>query len=187
MDELAAARVDPGSVTHVLFTHLHGDHTGWNLDRASGEPLFPNARYLVPKGDWEHSGAQEPKPESFVRDVEPLAAMGRMELVEGEWSLSRGMTAIPTPGHTPGHTSVAIVSGGERGFILGDVVISPIDAEEPSLANSFDWDNEIARRTREATMERLIEERALVGASHLTAPGLGRFVLAEGRRYWQAL
>lgn len=197
MDELAAASVEPGSVTHVLFTHLHGDHTGWNLDRASGQPLFPNARYLVPKGDWDHFGGEDsreaasqrttPKAGSFVRDVEPLEAMGVMELLDGERTLSGALTAVPTPGHTPGHTSLAISSGGERGFILGDVVISPIDAEEPGMRNSFDWDHEIARKTREATVSRLVEEGALVGASHLPAPGLGRFVLAEGRKYWQGM
>lgn len=187
LDELAEAGIERESVTHILFTHLHGDHTGWNLDRESGQPLFPNARYLVPKGDWDHYGAADPQPASFTRDVVPLEALGRMELVEGEKNISAALTAVPTPGHTPGHTSVAISSGGERGFVLGDVVISPIDVERPEFQNSFDWDHEIARRTREATLERLIGEKALVGASHLPAPGLGRFVLSEGRRYWEAL
>ncbi len=187
LEELAEAGVEHGSITHVLFTHLHGDHTGWNIDRASGQPLFPNATYLVPKGDWDHYRAQTPKPESFTRDVEPLQAMKRMELVEGERNISWGLLAVPTPGHTPGHTSVAISSGGERGFILGDVVISPVDAEDPALKNGFDWDDTIARTTREATVARLVRENAVVGASHLPAPGLGRFVSAEGRSSWQAL
>ncbi|MEX0782653.1 MAG: MBL fold metallo-hydrolase [Dehalococcoidia bacterium] len=187
LDELAEAGVELASVKHILFTHLHGDHTGWNMDRATGKPLFPNATYLVPKGDWDHYRAQKPKPESFVRDVEPLQAMKRMDLVDGERSISWALTAVPTPGHTPGHTSVAISSGGERGFILGDVVISPVDAEDITLANAFDWDNAIARATREATVPRLVRENALVGASHLPAPGLGRFVSAEGRTGWQAI
>lgn len=186
-DELGAAGIESASVTHVLFTHLHGDHTGWNLDRASGQPLFANARYLVPKGDWDHYGAQSPKGASFVRDVEPLHAMKRMELVEGEKSLSWALTAVPTPGHTPGHMSVAISSQGERGFILGDVVISPADAEDPAMGNGFDWNHDVARRTRETTVARLTHERALVGASHLPAPGLGRFVSAEGRTAWQPM
>ncbi len=185
--ELAEAGVALDSITHVLFTHLHGDHTAWNLDRTTGHPLFPNATYLVPKGDWDHYRAQSPKPASFVRDVEPLQAMKRMELMDGEKSLSWALTALPTPGHTPGHTSVGISSAGERGFILGDVVLSPADAEDLSMANGFDWNHNIARSTREATVARLISERAVVGASHLPAPGLGRFVSAEGRTAWQPL
>src|SRR5688572_20427156 len=145
LEELAEAGVDHGSITHVLFTHLHGDHTGWNIDRATGKPLFANATYLVPKGDWDHYRAANPRPESFTRDVEPLQSMKRMELIDGERTISWALTSVPTPGHTPGHTSVAISSGGAKGFILGDVVISPVDAEDPTLANGFDWDHDVGR------------------------------------------
>jgi len=186
LEELAAAGIRPDEVDTVVFTHLHGDHTGWNIDRGSGRPLFSRARYLVPKADWEHYAAQQPPPDSFVRDVQPLEGAGCLELIEGERRLTDSVTTVPTPGHTPGHTSVAIVSGGERGFILGDVVLSPIDAERPELENSFDWNHELARATRLQVMDRLEAEGALVGASHLPPPGLGRFVRVEGRRLWQA-
>ena len=39
LEELAAASIMPGAVTHVLFTHLHGDHTGWNIDRGTRKSL----------------------------------------------------------------------------------------------------------------------------------------------------
>lgn len=183
--ELAEAGVKPAEVTHVLFTHLHGDHTGWNIDRQSGRPVFSGAKYLVPRKDWDHYSAAGN--DSFERDVRPLEALGCLDLVDGERTLSPGMTAVPTPGHTPGHTSVAVTSGSERGFILGDVVISALDAAEPDLDSVFDWDNGIARETRKRVIDRLVEERALVGASHLPAPGLGRFVRGEGRQWWQGV
>ncbi len=94
---------------------------------------------------------------------------------------------FPTPGHTVGHTSFAIASGGEYGFILGDVVISEVDAQRPEFANSFDWDNGVARTTRLRTLEHLIERSALVGASHLPAPGLGHFVRDGDGSRWEAL
>jgi glyoxylase-like metal-dependent hydrolase (beta-lactamase superfamily II) len=196
--ELAEAGVKPAQVTHVLFTHLHGDHTGWNIDRQSGKPIFGNARHLVPQADWDHYAAEtaaaraketsnRPWLGSFDRDVEPLEGLGLLDLISGEHTISPALTAIPTPGHTPGHTSVIVTSGGDNGCILGDVVISELDAQEPDLESIFDWDRALAVRTRKATIERLIADRALVGASHLPAPGLGRFVRAEGRQYWQAL
>lgn len=184
-DELAQTGVAPDAVTAVTFTHLHGDHTGWNLDRESGKPLFPNARYLVPKLDWDHYTAEGA--DSFTRDVQPLESLGCLELIEGEHRFSQSLLAVPTPGHTPGHTSVAIVSGTERGIILGDVVISPIDAEEPDLTNSFDWDHDIARETRRKLLERAVAENALIGASHLPAPGLGHFVRLDSRTSWRPL
>jgi len=192
MAELAESGTKPGEVTHVLFTHLHGDHTGWNLDRATGKPLFPAAKYLVPRLDWDHYSAAAAVPpantnDSFVRDVQPLEKLGLMQLVEGEHPIAPGLTAIATPGHTPGHTSVVISSGNQRGFILGDIVISTIDAAEPTLGTVFDWDSAIALKTRQETVERLIADGSLVGSSHIAAPGLGHFVRAEGRQYWQAL
>lgn len=185
LEELAAAGVSRESITMVLFTHLHGDHTGWSIDRATGRPTYPNARYLVPRLDWDHYAPADEA--SFERDVRPLDAAGRLDLIEGERRLSPGLTALATPGHTPGHTSVAIQSGNERGFILGDVVISALDAEDPSLESIFDWDKSVATATRKAILARLVAERALVGASHLPAPGLGRFVRDGAGQRWQAL
>ena len=184
-EEIAATGVKASEIDTVIFTHLHGDHTAWNLE--DGKPRFANARYLVPRLDWDHYGSQTPPPDSFMRDVVPLEGLGCLELIEGERPLTGAITALPTPGHTPGHTSLAIVSGGQHGFVLGDVVISPIDAERPGFKNGFDWDHERARATREATLARLLEEDALVAASHLPVPGLGRFVRADGGQQWQGV
>lgn len=183
--ELEEAGVAPGEVDVVVFTHLHGDHTGWNMDAETGKPRFANARYLVPGADWAYYSKQQPHPESFVHDVQPLMAAGVMELFDGEHSLTGSVTAIPTPGHTPGHTSIIVTSAGEQGCILGDVVVSPIDAEELTWANSFDWDNDVARATRLRMVERLISDGAMVGASHLPAPGIGRFIRTGARTQWQ--
>ncbi len=188
LGELDAAGVARDTVTHIIFTHLHGDHTGWNLDRATGQPLFPKATYLVPKGDWDHYSAVDPQPSSFTRDVVPLEALGRMQLVSGEHTISTALTAVPTPGHTPGHTSVAITSGSAQGFILGDVVLTRVDAEAPHFESSFDWDKPLAVATRKRILEQLVTSGALVGASHLPVPGFGKFVAkAGGGTRWEAV
>lgn len=187
IEEIGQAGVSLDSIDAVLFTHLHGDHTGWNLDRETGAPRFMRAKYLVPQGDWDHYGTRDPRPRSFERDVVPLEAAGRMELFTGEYTVGPSLTAIPTPGHTPGHTSVLINSSGAKGIILGDVVLSPIDAELPDLSNTFDWDHGIARETRRKMLERLSADGSLVGASHITAPGLGKFVRSGERTKWEPL
>lgn len=185
--ELEAAGVRPEEIDAVLFTHLHGDHTSWNIDRATGQPRFPRARHLVPRADWEamRPGGSQPA-ESCQRDVAPLITLGMVDFLEGEErTLSPSLTAVPTPGHTPGHTSVAIAAAGEHGFILGDVIISKVDAELPELKNGFDSSAETAYATRRQVIERLLRERALVGASHLPAPGFGRLVQRNGGTAWQ--
>lgn len=185
LEELDAAGVHRDEIDVVTFTHLHGDHTGWNVDRSGSGPLFPAARYLVPRKDWDHYAAADPQPASFGRDMKPLEASGVVELFDGEHTISGSVVAAPTPGHTPGHTSFVIASGGERGYVLGDVVLSPADAADVSLENTFDWDNRIAAETRRTVVEQLVNDGSMVGASHLPAPGLGRFVRTEGRTAWQ--
>ncbi|MBI2888150.1 MAG: MBL fold metallo-hydrolase [Chloroflexi bacterium] len=185
--ELDAAGVRREQIAIVLFTHLHGDHTGWNLDRATGRPLFPNARYLVPRGDWDHYGSAQQVPASFTRDIAPLQALGCLELIEGEKALGPSLVTLPTPGHTPGHTSLLVTSGGQRAAVIGDVVLSTIDVEEPTWFTSFDSDKPLAVRTRVALLDRLEQEGAVIGASHLPSPGLGRLARREERRVWQGI
>ena len=187
MAELAEAGVAPGEVEIVIFTHPHGDHTGWNIDRESGQPNFPNARYLVSRPDWEQEREGETPSASFARDLEPLEALGCLELIDLEHRLTDSLVATPTPGHTPGHLGVAISSGGEQGFLWGDALLSALDVEEPDWTNSYDGDSDTARQTRHTLLERVEADSALVGAAHLPPPSLGRIVRVEGRRVWRAV
>ena len=189
MDELHEAGVAPNTIDAVVFTHLHGDHIGWNLvtEDERVRPRFSRARYLVPEADWRHYTAQ-PEPSALFRaQVLPLADLGVMELIGGGHVLSPSVTTVATPGHTPGHLSLAISSGGERGFILGDVAITPLEAHETDWMNRFDWDSAMARVTRHAVLDRLERDGDLVAASHFPKPGLGRIVRMEGRRVWEAV
>lgn len=53
---LAAGGIAPESVDDVVFTHLHTDHIGWNTVSAGDAfvPMFPKARYVVARADWEN-------------------------------------------------------------------------------------------------------------------------------------
>ena len=49
LDLLTAAGYAPDSITHVVCTHLHVDHVGWNTRLVDGQwvPTFPNAEYVL--------------------------------------------------------------------------------------------------------------------------------------------
>jgi glyoxylase-like metal-dependent hydrolase (beta-lactamase superfamily II) len=184
MKEIAAAGVAAEDIDFVLYTHLHGDHTGWTIDRTSGKPNFPKATHLVPGADWAHATKSPPPWASFERDIMPLRDSGLLELIDGERTITPGITAVPTPGHTPGHTSATVVSGDQRGYVLGDAVITPIDLAEPEWPNGFDWDDDIARATRLRVIAG-IDERTLVAAGHFPDSGLGNFMVESGHRTWR--
>ena len=181
--ELAEAGVQAAEIDTVVFTHLHPDHTAWNIDRKTGSPTFARARYLAPQADWDHFSAEAADP--FRRDIEPLDSAGRLDRYSGEHAVSPSITTLPTPGHTPGHSSIVISSGSDQGFILGDVLLSPLDILDSQLTNGFDVDGDQARATRQTVLQRLESSGEVVGSSHL-APGLGR-VTTDGGRAWQPL
>ncbi len=177
--ELEAAEVAPADVDVVVFTHLHGDHTGWNIDRESGRPLFPNATYWIPRADWDHyRAAGGPNWDAMLA---PLEGHGVLHLFEGETTLTDELTLVETPGHTPGHTSIQISSGGETAFVLGDAIVDEINLNEPDWTNMFDGDDATAIATRQRLIPQLTESGELIVASHLGATGLGHLGRASGR------
>ena len=188
--EAKNVRVD--DIDMVVMTHVHRDHVGWNLKKEGGRyvPTFPKARYWMSRKDWDACHQPDVQPTRFPNAptcVWPLAELGLVELMQGEHSITRELTAVPTPGHTPGHVSILVTSQGERALVLGDAAHSPVQLEETDWVSRADMDPELTRQTRRGLVERLERERILVAAGHFPAPGFGRIVRLNGRRYWQGL
>jgi glyoxylase-like metal-dependent hydrolase (beta-lactamase superfamily II) len=192
MHDFQANGVRPADVDMVVMTHLHRDHVGWNLS-PQGErsvPTFPNARYWMSAKDWDVCHQPDIQRERFPNAptcVWPLAELGLVELMHGEHSITRDLTAVPTPGHTPGHVSILITSGGERALVLGDAAHNPVQIQEPDWVSRADMDPDLTRQTRRALVDRLEREEIIVAAGHFQAPGFGRIVRLQGRRYWQGI
>ena len=185
LEEMASKGVDREAVDLVVITHLHGDHIGGNL--IDGQPTFPRARYLVSRADWDYW--TDPDVLGGVAAVQeqatPLEGLDVLDLIEGEYAVTGELTTLPTPGHTPGHISLAIHSAGARGFILGDVAHSPAQAHYTDWSPSFDIDPATSPVTRRAIFDRLEAEGSLISAGHMPDQGFGRLVREGGRRYWR--
>ena len=84
---LAAAGIRPGDVTHVLNTHLHFDHCGWNTTlQPDGRivPTFPNARYFCAAGELAHGRLQHDRDRvSYLSpNYDPLLASHQLTLLD---------------------------------------------------------------------------------------------------------
>ena len=187
--EVSGVRAD--EVDIVVMTHLHRDHVGWNLVAENGRylPVFPNARYVLSRKDWEATRMPqyaERFPTASTK-LWPLEELGILDVVEGEHTINGELTALPTPGHTPGHMSVLISSQGQKGVITGDALHSPAQVQEWEWCSRADLDPDQARASRRKLVEEAEREGTLIAAGHFPAPGFGRVVRLQDRRYWQAL
>jgi glyoxylase-like metal-dependent hydrolase (beta-lactamase superfamily II) len=84
---LAAAGVRVEEVTHVVNTHLHFDHCGWNTtlhDDGTVTPTFPNARYFAAAGELAHGQLQldRDKVSYLAPNYDPLIASGQLTLID---------------------------------------------------------------------------------------------------------
>ncbi|WP_067832808.1 MBL fold metallo-hydrolase [Actinomadura kijaniata] len=154
---LAEAGVAAGEVGTVVLTHLHSDHASGAV--AGGAPVFPNARHVVQ--------ARELAAVDRVMDervVEPLRDL--LRVVEGTVRLGAGVEVVPTPGHTPGHQSVAV---GDV-LVSGDVVLHPVQLADPRVRYVYDDDPGQAVETRVAVLEGLRARGGVLAAPHLPSP-----------------
>jgi glyoxylase-like metal-dependent hydrolase (beta-lactamase superfamily II) len=176
-------------VDFVVNTHLHFDHVGWNcVQRDDGfSPTFPRAEYWIAQKEWDFwtDPAILAEEGSHLRtDVLPLKDSPQLRLLDGEIAITPEVSLLPTPGHTPGHCSLAVSSAGERAIILGDVAHHPLHLIRFWIA-AVDELPRVSRQTKRAMAERLIAEQALVAGGHFTPASFGRLVLVDGRRTWQ--
>jgi glyoxylase-like metal-dependent hydrolase (beta-lactamase superfamily II) len=179
-----ASGYTPEQVDTVLLTHLHGDHAcGLTAD---GKPVFPNATVYADKADadyWLSESVAAAAPEA----ARPLFEMARgavapyqaanhfrtFDATAGEAPIP-GVRAVPTRGHTPGHTGYLFASGQENLLLWGDIVHShATQFRRPNIAIEFDVDSRQAVLTRQRVLADAAKGKLWVGGAHLPFPGLG--------------
>ena len=176
---LAATGITPGNVTHLFATHLHPDHVGGAV--RDGLAVFPNAELVVHDADrafWGEPANFTAMPEmmqNFAAMAQGvLAAYGdRLRTFDGEAEIAPGLTAMPLPGHTPGHSGLMIASGDASLLIWADIVhVAPVQLARPEVTIGFDVDPAQAAATRAALLDRVSADRLMIAGSHIAFPGL---------------
>ena len=182
---LAAAGIDPESIDTVLLTHMHPDHSAGLTDMTNGQLLFPNAELVMHENElphWFDDGAMAKADERsaklfFQAGREQVAPYKKQTRLFKSGEVFPGVTAVPSLGHTPGHTAYLIASGQDQLMIWGDTVHVPeVQTARPEVCMEFDTDADGAAASRRQVFDMVATDRLLVTGMHLHFPGFAHLV-----------
>ena len=182
--DLRSAGFAPADIDTVVHTHLHEDHIGWDTQLVQGEwtPVFGNAAhvYVGDELDFTKQPERREGQDPWAESIQPILDAGLSIETAADHDLGDGFRLVATPGHTPGHASLLIESGGAELVISGDVMDHPFQCASPDLAHGSDWDAPMARETRKDFLDHYAERDAFVAGTHFPGSPVGRIEETAG-------
>lgn len=189
---LTAAGAPPEKVTHVVHTHLHSDHVGWNTSWVDGRwvPTFPNARYFIPNDDFlfckegrnREAGVVDVFAASFFDSVMPIVDAGLATFFDAPSEIADCLRVEAAPGHSPGQVALHIRSRGEEAAFCGDIFHSPVQVTYPETNTSYCIWPDRARETRLSFLNRAADSGALILPVHFGDPHCG-YIRRQGEGF----
>jgi glyoxylase-like metal-dependent hydrolase (beta-lactamase superfamily II) len=194
-ERLKTIEVAPEKIDAVMFTHLHPDHIAGAIDGEKKQVVFPKARLLAHRAEFDFWQGDAPDLSRARIDAKRkagvlgmvkngLAVLGpKLEYFNvGDEPLA-GIKAMALFGHTP--HQVGFVINAQGGVLIngGDVFLDPslhIPHPEWTLASDARPDLQLA--TRRGVLELAVKEKAAVVCAHFPNPGFG-YVLPSGDSY----
>lgn len=191
--QLRAAGYDPADIDDILITHPHPDHLCGIAD-PDGKPLYPKAKVWLSEKDAEYWLSPD-SDKAAAPHVKMLMAMarkatqgyveqGRLVRFKVGDKLPGGITLIPSPGHTVGHSSYLVEGGnGQSLLVWGDIIhYHAVQFAHPEAWFSHDSDSVESRKHREEILKRAAAAHWWVAGAHLPFPGIGH-VHAQGAAF----
>ena len=189
MPWLESIGAGPEQVTHVVHTHMHTDHVGWDTVLQDGRwvPAFPKAKYLYPRDEFDYWKAEYAKDRSvnqgsFEDSVLPIVDAGMADFMDGKAEVAGCLAPEPVPGHAPGMLSFRLRSRGEEGLFCADILHNAIQIVRPDWNDRYCLWPDKAFASRAAGLQRACERGALLMPMHLGSPYCG-YVRRQGGGY----
>ncbi|MGR9141528.1 MBL fold metallo-hydrolase [Rhizobium leguminosarum] len=187
---LAALGLKPDKIDAVIVTHMHQDHMGGLV--LGGKNNYPEAELYIDRRDITHwtdpakrSGAPEYLQTSFRMAEEVVRLYPRLQAIDGEREIMRGVSIVDLTGHTPGHIGVRVEDGGKSMIMVSDMIFPVVHPAATDVFFLFEQDRAAAKAMRDRFFPRAASEGALIAATHMPFPGLGRVVADHGEMRWQ--
>lgn len=188
---LKASGYKPEQIDEVYVTHLHNDHIGGLL--AEGKIAFPNAIVRADQHDldfWLSQANMDKAPEGMkpffqgpMSVFAELTKAGKVKGFEADAQLVDGIKAVNTHGHTAGHTVYAVESKGKKLIIVGDLIhLGAVQFANPEVTIQYDSNTKEAAAQRKRIFTEAAKEGSIVGAAHISYPGVGH-LRQDGKKF----
>jgi len=186
---LAAAGVDPQSVTDIFISHVHGDHVG-GLVNGAGALVFPAAtiHLSAPESDFLNGMNAETAKNVGIAQYDAFVAAVRPKVATfaPDSEILPGLVkAVEIKGHTPGHSGYLITSGESSLLYVGDAMHHYlVSVQKPKWANGFDGDADAAAVSRSALLAQSAASGQRLYVVHFPFPGIGTIEERDGGFVW---
>lgn len=185
--------VKPEQVSHVIFTHLHYDHTAgatYTESRGNTRPTFINADYFVQKMEWKAALEAIQSNQSSLNgatyrldDLYRLMAEGQLSLIdESHHKLLPGVELERTGGHTKGHQIIAIKDDEQSAYFLGDLIPSENHLNQYSM-RKMDVQPLISKKVKTHLLKRALQEKAILFFYHSLHSKVGQLQKDQSKKY----
>lgn len=186
---LAVLGIRPEDIDTVLLSHVHPDHSNGLVDEV-GRAVFPRSEIVLHEADiafWSDPSLRDGHVPAATPYLDPadrlLAAYKDQMRPASGGEVLPGITMLPLPGHTPGHSGYQLDSAGETLVIWGDTVHVPeLQVPRPIVTSEFDIDEPLAAENRRKIFAHVARERLLVAGMHLHLPAFAH-VVPDGDGY----
>lgn len=167
--ELAEAGITRESITDVVLTHLHFDHSGGAIRNGEDgpEPVFPNARHWVQELHWKWAGNPSERDRASFRedDYSALELKGNLQLVDGLTEIMPGVKVSPISGHTPSQQVVEFHTGQGVVAYVGDLIPFLSQVHVPWIMG-FDLNPLLTVTEKKQFLTRAVEDKYILVFEH---------------------
>jgi glyoxylase-like metal-dependent hydrolase (beta-lactamase superfamily II) len=187
---LEALGVKQTDIDVVILSHAHVDHIAGMV--TGNRNNYPNAEVYIDRRDVRaftdpsiEARAPEIVKSSFAAAAQLVRLYPRLQQIDGNRQIARGISVFDLSGHTPGQIGVKIEDGGQSLNLVSDMIFHPAAHPAlPGLGIIFEMDKAAADAARARFFAQAAEEKSLIAATHMPFPGVGRIVRDGASLKW---